>query len=84
MSQSGFSLPQIMTPIIAAALSAMVAWIFKLDDRVFTLSAEVARRSDVLRIEEKLTALSNTLQEDRLKYANPKSPPYEGGTGLNR
>ena len=56
-----------MTPIMAAALSALVAWVFKLDDRIFTLSSKVATRDDVARIEQKVEDLSEIVTGERIK-----------------
>jgi hypothetical protein len=77
-------MPQIMMPLIAAAISALVAWVFKLDDRVFTLSSQVATREDVVRIEEKISNLTAAIIEAERTRAHPKTLPDAGSSGSRR
>jgi hypothetical protein len=79
--QAAYTLTQIMTPIMAAALSALVAWVFKLDDRIFTLTSKVATREDVLRIEERLESLAEIVQDERGKARGRQSNPEQLGRG---
>jgi hypothetical protein len=77
-------MPQIMMPLIAAAISALVAWVFKLDDRVFTLSSQVATREDVVRIEEKISKLTDAVIEAERSRSNSKTLPDAGSIGSRR
>jgi hypothetical protein len=75
---------QIAMPLIVAAISATVAWLMKLDDRVFTLSNQMATRTDILRVEEKISNLTATIIEAERNRSNPKSLPDTGSNGSRR
>lgn len=44
----------VVTPIMAAAIGALLTWIVKLDDRVFALASTAATRVDVMSLERRI------------------------------
>jgi hypothetical protein len=43
-----------MTMVLAAALGALLSWVVRLDDRVFTLNANAATKNDVKTLEYRI------------------------------
>ena len=56
-----------LVPIMTAAIGALTMWMFKLDERLFSLSSSVATREEITRrldkMELELLGLERTLNE---------------------
>lgn len=44
----------VVTTLMAAAIGAVITWVVKLDDRVFTLASTAAMRVDVMALEKRI------------------------------
>lgn len=60
---NGLSINSIIQTVLAAAIGALLSWVVRLDDRVFTLHANAATKTEVRTLEYRIDAKLDSILE---------------------